>query len=323
MIYKRLGKSGAVVSKLCLGTMNFGMVTSEQEAFNIMDCALDLGIHFFDTSNSYGGYENRGLTESIIGKWFDKTKKRNSVFLADKVYHLTEPFFNNPNDECGLSAYKIHFQIEESLKRLHTDHIDLYQMHHIDHNVCWDEIWYEFHRLYSLGKIVYTGSSNFSAYDIAKCNSSLNSKYGLGLVSEQHRYNLLCRLPELEVIPACRKENMSFLVWGPLCAGRLGDNPFNDKQGTRASHNQFNEKVKHQIIDYQEFCKKENINPALLSLSWLLSNPDVTSVIVGPRTVEQLKSCVDALSQDNSQYFDVLNEMFTGPGGEAPEAYAW
>lgn len=323
MNYDRLGRSGAFVSKLCLGTMNFGMVTDEREAFRIMDCALDLGINFFDTSNSYGGHQNRGATESIIGKWFSESKKRDRVFLSDKVYSLTEPIFHNPNDECGLSAYKVRYQIEASLRRLKTDHIDLYQMHHIDHNVYWSEMWNEFQRLYNAGKIVYTGSSNFSAYDIAKCNFAAHSMNMFGLVSEQHRYNLLCRLPELEVIPACRKEKIGFLVWGPLSAGRLGDNPFDKEAGTRSSHNKFTEECRKQIVAYREFCKEENIKPAQLALSWVLSNPDVTSVIIGPRTIEQLHSCVQSLSQENNQYFEVLGNLFKGPGGESPEAYAW
>lgn len=323
MQYNRLGPSGTIVSKLCLGTMNFGMVTDQKDAFRIMDMALDYGINFFDTSNSYGGYESRGLTERIIGEWFNKSCKRNRVFLGDKVYYVSEKTFFDPNDESGLSAYKIRRHLEESLKRLQTDHVDLYQMHHIDHNANWTEIWSEINRLYYKGDIVYCGSSNFSAYDLAVCNSVAKSYNMLGLVSEQHRYNLLCRLPELEVIPACGKENIGLLVWGPLCAGRLGDHPFDTSDKTRGSHNDFTETMKIQIEKYLIFCRENGINPAQLSLAWILNNPLVTSVIIGPRTSEQLVSCIESLDIDVTDYVDELNRIFPGPGGSAPEVYAW
>lgn len=322
MVYQKLGYSGTLVSKLCLGTMNFGMVTDEKNSFDIMNYAIENGINFFDTSNSYGGYDNRGLTEKIIGKWFSQEKKRNQVFLADKVYHLTEPVFFNENDNKGLSAYKIRHHIEESLKRLKTDHIDLYQMHHIDNNVNWNEIWSEFNHQYNLGNALYFGSSNFTAYDIAVCNNIAKNRNMMGLVSEQHRYNLLCRLPELEVIPACRKEKIGFIVWGPLSAGRLGNNPFNSMSMTRSSHNNFSDEMILKINKYQELCKKENLLPAELGLAWLLNNPNVMSVIIGPRDLSQLKSCINSLELDVNPYLEVLDDIFT-PIGEAPEVYAW
>ena len=323
MKYNRLGPSGAIISKLCLGTMNFGMVTGKEEAFKIMDMALDYGIDFFDTSNSYGGYESRGLTERIIGEWFNKHHKRNRVFLGDKVYYVSEKTFFYPNDGSGLSAYKIRRHIEESLRRLQTDHIDLYQMHHIDHKANWLEIWSEINRLYYQGNIVYCGSSNFSAYDLAICNNVAKSCNMLGLVSEQHRYNLLCRLPELEMIPACGKENIGLLVWGPLCAGRLSDHPFDKTDRTRGSHNDFTNKVKNQIEKYLALCKDNGINPAQLSLAWILNNPSVTSVIIGPRNSEQLVSCIESLNINVTDYLEELNAIFPGPGGSAPEVYAW
>lgn len=323
MDYKRLGISGALVSKLCLGTMNFGMVTPEKECYRIMDCALDLGINFFDTANSYGGYTNRGLTERIIGNWFQKFGKRNRVFLADKVYHISEKIFNNPNDEKGLSAYKIGYHVEDSLRRLNTDHIELYQMHHIDRNVSWCEIWGELDRLYNWGKITYVGSSNFSAYDIADCNSYARFTNRLGLVSEQHRFNLLCRLPELEIIPACKRAGIGLLIWGPLQEGKLCKNPYRNSKGTRSSHNSFSVEEKKKIDTYIEFCANENVDPSQLAIAWILNNPVVTSVIIGPRTCAQLQSCVQALNIDVVQYQKVLNDIFPGIGGEAPEVYSW
>ena len=323
MEYEKLGRANVRVSKLCLGTMNFGMVTEEREAFGIMDCAIDAGINFFDTANSYGGYNSRGLTESIIGKWIKNTGKRNHVFLADKVYHLSEKFFFNINDEVGLSSYKIKHHIECSLRRLCTDHIDLYHMHHVDREASWAEVWPELSRLYYAGKISYVGSSNFTAYDIAVCNRSTVPEYPLGLVSEQHKYNLLCRLPELEVIPACEREKMALLVWGPLDAGRLSDHPFDKLERTRASHNSFDEIQLVSVNRFLDFCRENNLNPAHVAISWLLKNPNVTSVIIGPRTLSQLQSCIKATELDITPYLKEINRIFPSVGGRAPEVYAW
>lgn len=323
MDYCKLGSTGAYVSKLCLGTMNFGMLTDEKESFRMMDCAVDSGISFFDTSNSYGGYSSRGLTETILGKWFNTTHKREKIFLADKVFHLSEEIFGNPNDHKGLSAYKIRYHLEDSLRRLQTDHIELYQMHHIDRSVGWEEIWGEMNRLYNKGDIVYVGSSNFSAYDIADCNGWAKRNGQLGLVSEQHRYNLMCRLPELEVIPACRRSNVALLIWGPLNEGRLSDHPYATNSGTRGSHNVFSSLEKKRVDMYQQFCKEEGLDPSQVAIAWLLKNPDVTSVIIGPRNIDQLYSCLQATELNVEVYKEVLDEIFPGVGGEAPEVYAW
>ncbi len=323
MKYVKLGKTGTWISRVCLGTMNFGMVTSKEEAFRILDESLDLGINFLDTSNSYGGYDSRGLSECIIGEWFYNNSTRNRIILADKVYHLSEKTFFDPNDDKGLSSYKIRRHLEDSLKRLKTDHIDLYQMHHIDNDYNWDEIWGEMNRNIINGKITYVGSSNFTAYDIAICNEY--AKYNnvrLGLVSEQHRYNLLCRYPELEILPACKKSNMSLLVWGPLSAGLLADNPFCEDAFTRRAHNSFDENVRNKIKQYNELCADLNISCSEMALAWLFNNPNVGSVIIGPRTVEQLKSCVKSLEIDVSSYLSLLNSIFE-PVGEAPVSYAW
>lgn len=323
MEYVKLGTTGTKISRLCLGTMNFGMVTDKTEAFKILDVALDSGINFIDTSNSYGGYENRGLSERIIGDWFVDRKTRNRVILADKVYHISEKSFFDPNDEKGLSAYKIRRHIEESMSRLCTDHIELYQMHHIVHDINWNEIWLEMNRLFQKGSILYVGSSNFPAYDIAVCNEFARANgNSLGLVSEQHRYNLLCRLPELEIIPACRKARMSLLVWGPLSAGRLGSNPFCGEEYTRSAHNDFDESTKGKVTMFLRLCDKAGIPPAEMALAWVLSNKNVGSVIIGPRNVEQLESCLKALEINVSDYISELDGIFPGYR-EAPEEYAW
>lgn len=197
MKYSYLGKSGLKVSQLCLGTMNFGPETEEKEAFRIMDAALDAGINFFDTANVYGGQDRRGWTEEIIGRWFQQGGgRREKVVLATKVYNDMFDEQDGPNSGSGLSAYKIRRHFEGSLRRLQTDHIELYQMHHIDRNVSWDELWGAFEILVSQGKADYIGSSNFAGWHIAAAQAKAKERHFLGLVSEQHLYNLLERTPE-------------------------------------------------------------------------------------------------------------------------------
>jgi len=199
MEYVKLGRSGCEVSRLCLGTMNFGTLTSEEDAFTIMDRALELGINFFDTANVYGHPKQHGLTEEIIGRWLAQGGgRRERIVLATKVY---APMTNEPNRRAGLSAYKIKREVRDSLRRLQTDHIDLYQMHHVDRTVPWDELWSAFEDLIGAGDVVYVGSSNFAGWDLAHAQGYARERGIVGLVSEQHKYSLVCRLPELEVLP--------------------------------------------------------------------------------------------------------------------------
>lgn len=222
MQYTYLGQSGLRVSRLCLGTMNFGVDTDEKEAFRILDAALDAGINFIDTANIYGWGENSGRTEEIIGKWFSQGGgRRERTVLATKVYGDMNDDHDGPNREAGLSAYKIRRHLEGSLRRLQTDHIELYQMHHVDRNVHWNELWSAFETAVSQGKIGYVGSSNFAGWDIAVAQGEAKARGILGLVSEQHKYNLLCRLPELEVLPASKALGLGVIPWSPLDGGCL------------------------------------------------------------------------------------------------------
>ena len=202
MKYTKLGKSNMTVSKVCLGTMHFGQRTSDADAFKIMDKALEMGINFFDTANVYGGTDNRGGSESIIGKWFQQNStNRDRVVLATKVYgNMKNPGI--PNEEAGISSYKVRKQVEGSLQRLGTDHIDLYQIHHIDRRITPEEFWGTFDRLIADGKVLYMGSSNFPGWGLAKYQMQATQRGSLGFVSEQTMFSLLCRYPELEVFPA-------------------------------------------------------------------------------------------------------------------------
>jgi aryl-alcohol dehydrogenase-like predicted oxidoreductase len=206
MQYKHIGCTGLQVSRLALGTINFGMVTDEATSFEIMDEALETGINFIDTADVYGGLQSPdmeqgyGISEEIIGRWLSQGDRRDRIVLASKVY---QPMGTGPNDR-HLSAYHIRKTCEDSLRRLQTDHIDLYQMHHIDRRTLWEEIWQAMELLVQQGKVLYIGSSNFVGWDIATAQCAATARHFMGLVSEQSLYNLNARTIELEVIPACR-----------------------------------------------------------------------------------------------------------------------
>jgi len=328
--HKRLGKHGVLVSNICLGTMNFGWHTSEEDSFKIMDRALELGINFFDTADVYGWSVEHGHTEEIIGRWFVQGGgRRDAVVLATKVYNPVDRKANLPevnSDGRSLSAYKIRKHCEGSLKRLQTDWIDIYQMHHIDHECPWDETWQSFDTLIKQGKVVYVGSSNFAGWDIATACQEASKRGLAGLVSEQSIYNLDNRTVELEVIPACRHYGLGLIPWSPLAGGLLGGALEKNKVGRRTGKNHAEqiEKKREQLEKYETLCKEIGHPPGEVALAWLLHNPVVTAPIIGPRTIEQLESAVRAASiQLDEEVLKKLDEIFPGPGGEAPMAYAW
>src|SRR5438105_4938211 len=190
MDHVRLGQSGLRVSRLCLGTMNFGPLTSESDSFAIMDRALELGIVFFDTADVYGWRTGEGVTEQIVGRWLAQGGgRREKIVLATKVYGQMG---DAPTDR-GLSAKHIRAACEGSLRRMKSDHIDLYQMHHVERTTPWDEIWQAMEQLVAAGKILYVGSSNFAAWNIATANQAASRRHFLGLVSEQSKYSLITR----------------------------------------------------------------------------------------------------------------------------------
>ncbi|MGK3992246.1 aldo/keto reductase [Sorangium sp. So ce1024] len=323
MNYRNLGRTGLKVSPLCLGTMNFGPETSEQDSFAIMDRALEHGINFFDTANVYGRKRGEGITEQIVGRWLAQGGgRRDRIVLATKVYGIMG---EGPNDR-HLSAYHIRRACEESLRRMQTDHIDLYQMHHIDRETPWDEIWQAMEQLVREGKILYVGSSNFAGWHIAQANGLAAQRHFLGLVSEQSLYNLNARTVELEVLPACRAFGLGVLPWSPLAGGLLGGALQKAREGRRASADAQAriEKARPRLEAYEAFCADLGEKPADVALAWLLANPVVTSPIIGPRTAEQLDGSLRALEIKLApEHMRRLDEIFPGPGGEAPEAYAW
>ncbi|MDI3284134.1 aldo/keto reductase [Polyangium sp. 15x6] len=323
MQYTRLGRTALKVSRLCLGTMNFGPQTSEEDSFRIMDRALELGINFFDTANVYGWKKGEGWTEQIIGSWFAQGGgRREKTVIATKVYGGMGDWPNTSR----LSALHIRQACEESLRRLQTDHIDIYQMHHVDRDAPWDEIWQAMEVLVQQGKVIYVGSSNFAGWHIAQANEAAKSRHFLGLVSEQSLYNLIDRTIELEVIPACEHYGLGLIPWSPLKGGILGGALKKEREGRLATDfAQKNlAKYREKLERFEALAEGLGKPAADVGLAWLLAQPAVTAPIIGPRTIEQLDGTVRALDLKlDPATLKKLDEIFPGPGGAAPEAYAW
>ena len=317
-----LGRTGLVVSRLCLGTMNFGPWTSEPDSFEIMDRALERGVQFFDTANVYGRKKGEGVTEQIVGRWLAQGDRRDRIVLATKVYG---PMGDEPNTS-KLSAYHIRKACEDSLRRLQTDRIDLYQMHHVDRATPWEEVWQAMEQLVREGKVLYVGSSNFAGWHIARAQAAAERRNFLGLVSEQSVYSLRNRTIELEVIPSCRDHGIGLLPWSPLAGGLLCGILKKRDEGrrTRTELQASVDRLRPQIERYEALCEEIGRRPADVALAWVLANPDVTAPIVGPRTVEQLEENLRCLEEPlDEAVLQRLDEIWPGPGGEAPEAYAW
>jgi aryl-alcohol dehydrogenase-like predicted oxidoreductase len=323
MKYTKLGRTALKVSRLCLGTMNFGPQTSERDSFAIMDRALEHGINFFDTADVYGWKKGEGVTEQILGRWFAQGGgRREKVVLATKVYGEMGEW---PN-ESKLSALHIRRACEASLARLKTDYIDLYQMHHVWREAPWEELWQALELLVAQGKVVYTGSSNFAGWHIAQACEAAKQRHFLGLVSEQSLYNLNERTLELEVLPACAAYGLGVIPWSPLASGLLGGVLAKAKEGRRAQDALQKKVEQHRakLESWEKFCRDLGEEPANVALAWLLSNPVVTAPIIGPRTQAQLDGALRALEIEISpEVSQRLDQIFPGPGKPAPEAYAW
>ncbi|HEX4138913.1 MAG TPA: aldo/keto reductase [Candidatus Methylacidiphilales bacterium] len=322
-----LGRTGLKVSPLCLGTMNFGPHTAEKDSFAIMDKALELGVNFFDTADVYGWKRGEGVTENILGRWFaQRGSRRERVVLATKVFGDMETSDGlDPNLARGLNARKIVRSCEASLKRLQTDFIDLYQMHHIDRACPFDEIWQAMETLVAQGKILYVGSSNFAGWDIATAQQTAARRNFLGLVSEQSIYHLDNRMIELEVLPACRHYGLGVIPWSPLGGGLLGGALKKLQEGRRSGAD-FEKRVeskREKLEAYEGFCAKLGEQSADVALAWLLHQPGVTAPIIGPRTMEQFTGALHAAELKlHADSLTALDKIFP-PSGEAPKAYSW
>jgi NDP-hexose 2,3-enoyl reductase len=325
MDYTHLGRSGVSVSRICLGTMNFGSFTDAADAGQIMDHALEHGINFFDTANTYGRPRAEGVTEQIVGSWLvaGGPERRDKIVLATKLYGGKGEW---PNDSF-LSAVNIRRSCEASLRRLGTDRIDLYQMHHVDRATPWEEIWEALTVLRTQGKIIYAGSSNFAGWHIAQAQEAARRHGAFGLVSEQSLYNLAARTVELEVLPACQGYGLGVLPWSPLhgglLAGILRKEPGAGRSGGGRSAEAL-ARLRPQVEAYEALCADLGEDPAQVGVAWLLHQPAVTAPIVGPSSLEQLDGALRALKIElDADALGRLDAIFPGPGGAAPEAYAW
>lgn len=316
MKYKKLGRTGLDVSRLSLGTMQFGCAASKEESFKIMDAALDAGVNFFDTANNYGFLvNNQGITEKIIGDWFAQGgNRRERVVLATKVHEDMFDPNDGPNSNPGLSVYKIRRHFEASLKRLQTDHVEIFYMHHIDRAVEPAEMWAGFERLFNQGLIDYVGTSNFPAWQLARYQGEAKMRNFMGSVVEQDRYHLLERRPEMELLPAVEGLGLGFTPWSPLSGGLLADpSRWEGEEPARAA----------QLKAYGKVCQDAGIKESHMALAWLLAQDCVTSPIVGPTTVAQFEDTLKAVEIELTE--DILAELdriFPGPG-QSPENYGW
>ncbi len=322
MQYTNLGRTALKVSRLCLGTMNFGPQTSEADSYAIMDRALELGINFFDTANVYGWKRGEGVTEQIIGRWWAQGGgRREKVVIATKVYGDMGDWPNTSR----LSKLHMRRSLDDSLRRLKTDFIDLYQFHHVHRDATWDEIWEFCEGAVQQGKVLYIGSSNFAGWHIAQANEAAKRRNFLGLVSEQSIYHLLNRNIELEVIPAATHYGVGIIPWSPLAGGLLGGVLEKESQGRRAGEGVQKqlEQNRTKIEAWETLCRGLEEKPADVAIAWMLQNPAITAPIIGPRTIEQLNGQIRSLeiklSEETNQK---LNEIFPGRK-TAPEDYAW
>ena len=331
MNYARLGRSNLKVSRICLGTMHFGVYTSKADSFAIMDKCLELGINFFDTANAYGG-DNRGRTEEIIGEWLSLGEgRRESIVLASKVYGDMTP--NPPvNEEAGISSYKIRKHLAGSLRRLQTDHLDLYQVHHIDRTISLEEFWGTFEKIIADGETLYVGSSNFPGWGLAKFQMAGLARGNVGLVSEQTMYNLLCRYPELELLPAAKDMGIGVIPYMPLAGGLLaGKRKSQEGSRTAQVESEYGFNVNQKMFeDFSKLCADLGEKEPIVSVAWTLHNVAVTSAIVGIRTLKHMENIERAAELKlEPEALEKLDEIFDINKGRplkhepAPEAYAW
>lgn len=331
MSYRSLGRTALKVGPLAVGTVNFGWLTDDAESFAIINHALENDLNLIDTANNY----NAGKTEELLGRYFAKEGKRQDIVLATKCYSAPADYGSpdpvmrsgswvGPNHR-GLSAKHIIEACDASLKRMNVDYIDLYQMHHVDRDAPFEEIWQAMEMLVQQGKIIYVGTSNFAGWHIAKACERASARHFLGPVSEQSTYSLVRRTVELEVIPACRDYGLAFIPYSPLGGGLLaaatgeGDGLRSKGQLKNAS-----DRMREKLAAYAEICKQLGDHPADIAIAWVAANPDVTCPIIGPRTMAQLDGAIHAIQINlDDEVMSRLNEIFPGPGGEAPEAYAW
>ena len=311
MEYRPLGRTGVMVSSLCLGAMNFGGVTNTEDSVAMINRALDAGINFIDTANVYNG----GESERVVGLALQQNRKREQIVLATKVYGVMGEGLN----ERGASRYHIIKSAEDSLRRLQTDHIDLYQLHRPGLTIPQDETLRAFDDLVRAGKVRYVGCSTHPAWVVMEALAT-SERYNLTrYISEQPPYNLLDRRIENELVPLCQKYGLAILPWSPLAGGILAGR-YNTKdaypEGSRAarSGSMFQERITQGALDVAEkvstMAQERALTMSQLALLWCKDQPGITSPIIGPRTMEHLDDALaiadKTLEDSDRALFDEL-----------------
>jgi aryl-alcohol dehydrogenase-like predicted oxidoreductase len=339
MEYRKLGRTGVKVSPLCLGAMNFGMATGKDDAFEIIDKAIEAGINFIDTANVY----TRGVSEQIVGEALQRNGKRAQIVLATKVYGTMDE--SDPNARWATRRHIIE-QCHASLERLGTDYIDLYQIHRPSSEYPIDETLRAFDDLVRAGKIRYIGFSTFAAWQIVE-SLWVSKEYGLNrVVCEQPPYNLLDRQVEREVIPVALAYGIGIIPWSPLASGRLTGKYRRGQdlpEGSRFERvirdmdakleDFFTDEMFAVIEGVEEMAEAKGVPMSQFALAWVVGRPGVSSAIIGPRTLEHLEDNLSALeveiTEEEQEKIDALippgrfvRDFYTNTDFSAPK-YRW
>jgi aryl-alcohol dehydrogenase-like predicted oxidoreductase len=315
MEYRYFGRTGYKVSPLCLGTMNFGAVTNEADSIKLIHRALDAGINFVDTANSY----NEGQSEIVVGKALQG--RRNKVFLATKVRSQVG---QGPNDK-GLSRVHIMQAVEDSLRRLNTDYIDLYQTHRPEPDVPVDETLGALTDLVRAGKVRYIGASTHPAWMIMEALAVSEREHLARYTSEQPPYNLLDRRIENELVPLALKYDLAIIPWAPLAQGILAGRykahqaaPEGSRLGRLGHEGVYGERMRDPAMEagdqFTALTKKFNKTPGQLGLLWCKDQPGITAPIFGPRTMEQLEDVLPVLEMSLSPEERAACDAINPPG---------
>jgi aryl-alcohol dehydrogenase-like predicted oxidoreductase len=316
MEYRSLGRTGTKVSALCLGCMMFGGRTAEQESFDIIDRAIDAGLNFFDTANVYG----RGRSEEVVGKALQRNGKRSRIVLATKVFGRMDD--EDPN---AWQSHRRHIleQCEASLRRLQTDYIDLYQLHRPTSEIPIDETLRALDDLVRSGKVRYTGTSTFAAWQVME-SLWVSKEYGLNrFISEQPPYHLLDRRIERELAPMARTYGIALLPWSPLAGGfltgkyRRGEaRPEESRLGKESAwaDAHFKEESFKVLDVLEKLAGEKGCTVSQLALAWCARQPGITSPIIGPRTLEQLEDNLGALAVEIGEADHKLIDEAAPPG---------
>jgi len=323
MEYKYFGRTGMKISRVGMGTMQFGSSIPEKEAFKLLDTAVDLGINLIDTANSYGqnvhdpSIGHRGYCEEIIGKWFAQGGgRREKIMICTKIFNEMEDPDEGPNDYPGLSKPRIRKHIDDCLRRLQTDHIELMLMHNYPNHTTapWDEIWEAFEIAQYQGKIDYVCSSNYTTYQLCEAQFEAKKRGLFGLAGEEHHYNLFTRLPEMEVFPAAEKMGLGIITWCPMENGLLTE--FGEEMLERLPFHP--RKRLPQIQAFKALCAEMGEKPSDVGIAWILNNPVVTAPLLGPDNPEMLVNSMHAFDiKLDDEILARLDEIFPPVEGRA------